>query len=95
MRNTITLGVTCFAGLGPMVAASLARIPATNIATSRIRDHDFVSFRMDREALPRLHSLHVIEDVFLQIARIDRVAAGGDVRKLCAGLRRATVLFRD
>ena len=92
MGNTIALGVTCFAGLGPLVTKALARIPATSIATSRIRDHDFVSFRMDREELPRLHSLHVIEDVFLQIARIDRITASGDVRKLCAGLKRATVL---
>lgn len=92
MGKTITLGVTCFAGLGPMVTASLASMPATNIATSRIRDHDFVSFRMDRDALPRLHSLHVIEDAFLQIGRIDRITASGDVRKLCAGLKRSTVL---
>ena len=92
MANTITLGVTCFAGLGPLVTRSLARIPATGIATSRIRDHDFVSFRLDREALPRLHSLHVIEDAFLQIARIDRITSGGDVRRLCAGLKQSTVL---
>ena len=92
MGNTITLGVTCFAGLGPLVTASLDRIRATSIATTRIRDHDFVSFRMDREALPRLHSLHVVEDVFLEITRIDRIAASGDVRRLCAGLKRSTVL---
>ena len=61
MGNTIALGATCFAGLGPLVSTALARIPATNMAICRIRDYDFVSFRLDRKKLRGLHSLHLVE----------------------------------
>ena len=67
MANTIALGATCFAGLGPLVGTALARIPATNIAICRIRDYDFVSFRLDRKKLRGLHSLHLVEDTFCNL----------------------------
>ena len=92
MANTIALGATCFAGLGPLVSNALARIPATNIAICRIRDYDFVSFRLDRKKLRGLHSLHLVEDIFLQLAHTSRINSIADVRKLCAHLNRSSVL---
>ena len=92
MANMIALGATCFAGLGPLVSNALARIPATNIAICRIRDYDFVSFRLDRKKLRGLHSLHLVEDIFLQLAHTSRINSSADVRKLCAHLNRSNVL---
>ena len=92
MGNTVVLGATCFAGLGPLVRTALTRLSATDISISRIRDYDLVTFRLDRRKLSALQSLCVVEDVFLQIGRTDRITRTSDIRKLCARLNQSVVL---
>ena len=92
MANTVTLGATCFAGLGLVVRDALARLGASNIAIARVRNHDYVKFRLKREQAIGLGSLHVVEDVFLEIARTAEIRGRSDIRKLCAPLGRYRLL---
>ena len=87
-----TLGATCFAGLGPLVERSLERLGAENVATFRIRNYDYVSFRLDRPKIQSLRSVHLLEDVFAEICRVRGIAAPSDIAKLSRRLDRPGLL---
>lgn len=86
------LGATCFAGLAPLLEKELGRLDATGIASTRLRNHDYLSFRLASKRLRSLRSLHLAEDIFLEIAAAERVERPSDIQTLSRKLNRQTVL---
>ena len=89
---TTSLGATCFAGLGPLVQRALEREGAKNFARFRVRNFDYLSFRLDRSKIRSVRSAHLLEDVFLEISRLPRIAKSSDSAKLSRRLDRAALL---
>ena len=88
----LALGATCFAGLGPLLRSELHRIGASGISVSRIRNHDYVSFRLDSANLRSLRSLRLAEDLFLEIAVAKRIEKPSDIRSLSSRLNKQVTL---
>ena len=86
------LGATCFAGLAPLLARELGRLDATGITPTRLRNHDYVSFRLAGKHLHSLRSLRLAEDIFLEVAAARRIERPSDIRTLSGKLNRQTVL---
>ncbi|MDE0193065.1 MAG: methyltransferase domain-containing protein [Gammaproteobacteria bacterium] len=89
---TATLGATCFAGLGPLVRKALVRHGAKNVSGFRVRNYDYLSFRIERSKIRSVRSVHLLEDVFLEISRTPKIAKSSDVAKLSRRLDRAALL---
>ena len=89
---TVTLGATCFAGLGPLVRNALERHGAEIVATFRVRNFDYLSFRLERSRIRAVRSVHLLEDVFLAMSRTSKIAKSSDVAKLSRGINRTTLL---
>ncbi|MCY3839989.1 MAG: methyltransferase domain-containing protein [Gammaproteobacteria bacterium] len=89
---TATLGATCFAGLGPLVQTVLGRQGAEIVSSFRVRNFDYVSFRLERAKIRSVRSVHLLEDVFLEVSRTPRIAKASDVAKLSRRLERAALL---
>ena len=88
----VTLGATCFAGLGPLVQAALERQGAVIVSTFRVRNFDYLSFRLERTKIRSVRSVHLLEDVFLELSRALRIARSSDSAKLSRRLARAALL---
>lgn len=88
---TETLGATCFAGLGSLVQRSLEGIGAGNVTAFRIRNHDYVSFRLERSKIRSLRSIHLLEDVFAEITRTRSIETASDIAKLSRRVNRGAV----
>ena len=71
--------------------ATLERIGAKNITAFRIRNHDYVSFRLERSKIRSLRSIHLLEDVFAEITRTRSIATASDIAKLSRRVNRGTV----
>lgn len=91
-RATQPLGATCFAGLAPLLARELGRLDATGITSTRLRNHDYLSFRLASRRLHSLRSLRLAEDVFLEVAAAKRIERPSDIQTLSGKLNRQTVL---
>ena len=89
---TASLGATCFAGLGPLVQRALERQGARNLAGFRVRNFDYLSFRLERSKIRSLRSVHLLEDVFLEISQVPHIAKSSDNAKLSRRLDRAALL---
>lgn len=89
---TATLGATCFAGLGPLAQRVLARQGAESVSGFRVRNFDYLSFRLERSQIRSVRAVHVLEDVFLETSRVSRIAKSSDSAKLSRGLDRAALL---
>ncbi|MDE0659012.1 MAG: methyltransferase domain-containing protein [Gammaproteobacteria bacterium] len=89
---TATLGATCFAGLGPLAQRALERQGAQNVSGFRVRNHDYLSFRLERSEIRSVRSVHLLEDVFLEISRTPSIAKSSDIAKLSRRLDRAAIL---
>ena len=89
---TATLGATCFAGLGALAQTALERHGAEIVSRFRVRGFDYLSFRLERSKIGSVRSVHLLEDVFLEISRTPRIARSSDVAKLSRRLGRAALL---
>ena len=92
MATDVAMAVTCFAGLGSLVQGTLWSLGARNVTISRIRDYDLLRFRFNRPELAQLRSLHVAEDIFVELARMKAIRKPADIRRLCTSVDRAGVL---
>ena len=88
----LALGAAGFAGLGPLLRSELHRIGASGISVSRIRNHDYVSFRLDSANLRSLRSLRLAEDLFLEIAVAKQIERPSDIRSLSGRLNKQVTL---
>ena len=89
---TATLGATCFAGLGPLVQRALERQGAVSVSRLRVRNFDYLSFRLERSKIRAVRSVHLLEDVFLEISRTPEITKSSDVAKLSRRLGRVALL---
>ena len=88
----VTLGATCFAGLGPLVQRALERQGAVSVSRLRVRNFDYLSFRLERSKIRAVRSVHLLEDVFLEISRTPEITKSSDVAKLSRRLGRVALL---
>ena len=89
---TENLGAACFAGLGPLVQRSLERLGAEDVTGFRVRNHDYVSFRLDRSKIRSLRSVRMVEDLFAEVSRVPGIARSSDIAKLSRRLDRPASL---
>lgn len=89
---TERLGAACFAGLGPLVQRALQRLGAADVAGFRIRNYDYVSFRLERSKMPSIRSVRMVEDLFAEVSRIPGIARSSDIAKLSRRLDRPALL---
>ena len=89
---TATLGATCFAGLGPLVQQALELEGAENVSRFRVRNFDYLSFRLRRSRIRSVRSVHLLEDVFLEMSRTPKIVKSSDIAKLSRRLDRAALL---
>ena len=87
-----SLGATCFAGLAPLLAKELGRLDATGITSTRLRNHDYLSFHLASGHLHSLRSMRLAEDIFLEVAAARRIERPSDIRMLSGKLNRQTIL---
>ena len=86
------LGAACFAGLGPLVQRTLKRLGAADVAGFRIRNYDYVSFRLERSKMPSIRSVRMVEDLFAEVSRTPGIARSSDIAKLSRRLDRPALL---
>ena len=89
---TERLGAACFAGLGPLVQRALERLGAEAVTGFRIRNYDYVSFRIERSKIPSIRSVGMVEDVFVEVSRIPDISRSSDIAKLSRRLDRPALL---
>lgn len=89
---TERLGAACFAGLGPLVQRALKRLGAADVAGFRIRNYDYVSFRLERSKMPSIRSVRMVEDLFAEVSRTPGIARSSDIAKLSRRLDRPALL---
>ena len=89
---TENLGAACFAGLGPLVQRALERLGAEDVTGFRVRNHDYVSFRLDRSRIRSLRSVRMVEDLFAEVSRVPGIAGSSDIAKLSRRLDRPASL---
>ena len=89
---TTTFGASCIAGLGPLAQRALERQGAEGISGFRVRNFDYLSFRLEGAKNQSVRSVHLLEDVFLEISRLPRIAKSSDSAKLSRSLDRSALL---
>ena len=89
---TERLGAVCFAGLGPLVQRALEHLGAENITGFRVRNYDYLSFRLERSEIGSIRSVRMVEDLFAEVARIPGIARSSDIAKLSRRLDRPALL---
>lgn len=86
------LGAACFAGLGPLVQRALERLGAEHVTGFRIRNYDYVSFRLERSKMRSIGSVRMVEDLFAEVSRIPGIARSSDIAKLSRRVDRPALL---
>lgn len=89
---TTTFGATCIAGLGTLAQRALERQGAKGVSGFRVRNFDYLSFRLERAQIRSVRSVHLLEDVFLETSRVSHIAKSSDSAKLSRRLDRAALL---
>ena len=75
-----------------MVQRALERLGAEAVTGFRIRNYDYVSFRLERSKIRSIRSVRMVEDVFVEVSRIPDISGSSDIGKLSRRLDRPALL---
>jgi 23S rRNA G2445 N2-methylase RlmL len=82
----------CFAGLADLGAREISSLGASNVASTRIRNYDRLSFGIRTGDIPRLRALRLFEDVLVDLGRIQRAERASDLARLTDVIRKDGLL---
>ena len=94
-RNTpelLRVSAVVFAGLGKLASRELHSIGIVNIESTRIRNYDYLSFKLSPDNLNRLRSLRIVEDLFIEIGRLRKLDRKSDLSQIKRTMKKESLI---